>query len=210
MVLRWHILAHAAAATLTVSGCFLFHEGPEPAPAPATDDAGASFADAETAPVLCGHATCAYGQVCRISCGGERECIPSPPVRKACEGSCTCYERDPCADDPRFVAFCVMIDAEGSVQCACGSTPATYTCDVYLSESPATVSCDEATFGVCDREISGIPCCRRYARCDAGMVVEDVSCTDDCAQSCDLVATQADCDALSWCGWTGTACRARR
>ncbi|MCC7538198.1 MAG: hypothetical protein IT379_18370 [Deltaproteobacteria bacterium] len=63
-------------------------------------------------------------------------------------------------------------------------------------------ACDVARFGECHFS-TAIPCCDRFILCDAGAVLESVSCDDSCAQGPHACGydDQARCDADPACQW---------
>jgi hypothetical protein len=70
---------------------------------------------------------------------------------------------------------------------------------------PSNGSCDEKTFGTCSRPVAGIPCCTRHLSCDKGVIVDQISCNDSCAQGCSLVTNASDCVAYA-CTWFVGGC----
>ena len=76
-------------------------------------------------------------------------------------------------------------------------------------DSPIGSSCDGELFPSCDSvSVEGVPCCYVSKVCEGGEVSwTSASCTDDCAQNCELVTDPEQCDAVGWCGWFAGACR---
>jgi hypothetical protein len=76
-------------------------------------------------------------------------------------------------------------------------------------DSPIGTACESGSFRSCDSVvIEGVPCCRVAKTCEDGELAwSSASCTDDCAQNCELISDPEHCDAVGWCGWFGGACR---
>jgi hypothetical protein len=82
--------------------------------------------------------------------------------------------------------------------------------DAHVPDPSVEDPCDEAyragagavcrDWLECERPIAGIPCCYRGLQCEAGLLVESVTCDDDCAQGCGLVLEASDCAAYG-CLW---------
>jgi hypothetical protein len=70
-----------------------------------------------------------------------------------------------------------------------------------LCQAPVGTPCTPATFPTCDLvTVSGIPCCFISKTCTpTGVDWQMESCTDDCAQSCELITNPEHCEALGWC-----------
>jgi hypothetical protein len=70
-----------------------------------------------------------------------------------------------------------------------------------LCHAPVGTACDPGTFPQCSPEqVSGIPCCYIAKTCGPlGVGWEPATCTDDCAQNCELIQNPEHCPAVPWC-----------
>ena len=66
---------------------------------------------------------------------------------------------------------------------------------------PVGAACDPLAFPECEAQpVAGIPCCHVARSClPSGVGWATAFCTDDCAQSCELVTDPDQCEALPWC-----------
>ncbi len=73
---------------------------------------------------------------------------------------------------------------------------------------PIGAACDPGMFPLCAPEqVSGVPCCYVSKTCGpSGVAWDQVACTDDCAQACELVTNPEQCEALPWCALGPMGC----
>lgn len=98
----------------------------------------------------------------------------------------------------------VPLPDAGSLMSPIDAGPPASSCDEYLM-GRRSETCSVSDFGRCSHTIAGVPCCTRDVYCDDGVVVDETSCTDDCAQSCELVEDASDCEAFR-CEWFVGGC----